>query len=129
MSRTPSANGNNPKALNDYVSNQQSTFRSRLLTYTVATGRLVREGSVWPGVSYVVHGWARIVTLTIGIGALNWATGETVAVKEIQLANIPKAELSDIMVRLMDHAPALDRFTYAPHKSEIDLLKNLNVCV
>ena len=32
-------------------------------------------------------------------GALNWATGETVAVKEIQLANIPKAELGEIMVR------------------------------
>ncbi|KAG6335620.1 hypothetical protein ID866_3477 [Astraeus odoratus] len=40
-------------------------------------------------------------------GALNWATGETVAVKEIQLSNIPKGELSQIM-------------------SEIDLLKNLN---
>ncbi|KAG6902525.1 hypothetical protein C0995_015343 [Termitomyces sp. Mi166 len=40
--------------------------------------------------------------------ALNWATGETVAVKEIQLSNIPKAELGEIM-------------------SEIDLLKNLNV--
>ncbi|KAK2465312.1 hypothetical protein APHAL10511_002666 [Amanita phalloides] len=39
--------------------------------------------------------------------ALNWATGETVAVKEIQLTNIPKAELGEIM-------------------SEIDLLKNLN---
>lgn len=39
--------------------------------------------------------------------ALNWATGETVAVKEIQLANIPKGELGEIM-------------------SEIDLLKNLN---
>ena len=31
-------------------------------------------------------------------GALNWATGETVAVKEIQLSNIPKAELGEIMV-------------------------------
>lgn len=39
--------------------------------------------------------------------ALNWATGETVAVKEIQLSNIPKGELPEIM-------------------SEIDLLKNLN---
>ncbi|KAF8158498.1 hypothetical protein B0H34DRAFT_709124 [Crassisporium funariophilum] len=39
--------------------------------------------------------------------ALNWATGETVAVKEIQLTNIPKGELGEIM-------------------SEIDLLKNLN---
>ncbi|KII90830.1 hypothetical protein PLICRDRAFT_107006 [Plicaturopsis crispa FD-325 SS-3] len=39
--------------------------------------------------------------------ALNWATGETVAVKEIQLSNIPKGEIGEIM-------------------SEIDLLKNLN---
>ncbi|TFY66122.1 hypothetical protein EVG20_g4965 [Dentipellis fragilis] len=39
--------------------------------------------------------------------ALNWATGETVAVKEIQLSNIPKGEIGQIM-------------------SEIDLLKNLN---
>ncbi|KAF4577422.1 hypothetical protein EYR36_005410 [Pleurotus pulmonarius] len=39
--------------------------------------------------------------------ALNWATGETVAIKEIQLSNIPKSELGEIM-------------------SEIDLLKNLN---
>ncbi|THH10479.1 hypothetical protein EW145_g1305 [Phellinidium pouzarii] len=39
--------------------------------------------------------------------ALNWATGETVAVKEIELASIPKSELGEIM-------------------SEIDLLKNLN---
>ncbi|KZV90279.1 hypothetical protein EXIGLDRAFT_837889 [Exidia glandulosa HHB12029] len=39
--------------------------------------------------------------------ALNWTTGETVAVKQIQLSNIPKAELAEIM-------------------SEIDLLRNLN---
>ncbi|PWN48605.1 hypothetical protein IE53DRAFT_319044 [Violaceomyces palustris] len=38
---------------------------------------------------------------------LNWMTGETVAVKQIQLTNIPKSELGEIM-------------------SEIDLLKNLN---
>lgn len=31
---------------------------------------------------------------------MNWATGETVAVKEIQLSNIPKGELGQIMVRL-----------------------------
>jgi hypothetical protein len=30
-------------------------------------------------------------------GALNWTTGETVAVKQIQLANIPKVDLSEIM--------------------------------
>ncbi|GJE91912.1 Pkinase domain-containing protein [Phanerochaete sordida] len=39
--------------------------------------------------------------------ALNWETGETVAVKEIQLSNIPKSEIGQIM-------------------SEINLLKNLN---
>lgn len=39
--------------------------------------------------------------------ALKWATGEAVAIKEIQLSNIPKAELGEIM-------------------TEIDLLKNLN---
>lgn len=39
--------------------------------------------------------------------ALNWGTGETVAIKQIGLAALPKAELSVIM-------------------SEIDLLKNLN---
>ncbi|OCH90450.1 kinase-like protein [Obba rivulosa] len=39
--------------------------------------------------------------------ALNWVTGETVAIKEIQLSNIPKSEIGQIM-------------------SEIDLLKNLN---
>ncbi|PPR05399.1 hypothetical protein CVT24_008013 [Panaeolus cyanescens] len=39
--------------------------------------------------------------------ALNLSTGETVAVKEIQLSNIPKSELPEI-------------------QSEIDLLKNLN---
>jgi hypothetical protein len=32
-------------------------------------------------------------------GALNCATGETVAVKEIQLSNIPRGELGQIMVR------------------------------
>jgi len=36
------------------------------------------------------------------LGALNWATGETVAVKEIQLSNIPKGELGQIMVRVSD---------------------------
>ncbi|KAI5479767.1 STE/STE11/cdc15 protein kinase [Pseudohyphozyma bogoriensis] len=39
--------------------------------------------------------------------AFNWETGETVAVKQIGLSNIPKSELPDIM-------------------SEIDLLKNLH---
>ena len=39
-----------------------------------------------------------IIFLMILTGALNWATGETVAVKEIQLTNIPKGELGEIMV-------------------------------
>lgn len=30
--------------------------------------------------------------------ALNWTTGETVAIKKISLSDIPKAELGDIMV-------------------------------
>ncbi|KAI9811648.1 MAG: hypothetical protein M1827_005397 [Pycnora praestabilis] len=40
--------------------------------------------------------------------ALNWGTGETVAVKQVKLADLPKSELRVIML-------------------EIDLLKNLNV--
>lgn len=40
-------------------------------------------------------------------GALNWATGETVAVKEIQLSNIPKSDLGEIMVRT--HIQSLQR--------------------
>lgn len=39
--------------------------------------------------------------------ALNWSTGETVAIKQVRLADLPKAELKVIM-------------------QEIDLLKNLN---
>ena len=37
---------------------------------------------------------------TVFTGALNWTTGETVAVKQIQLASIPKADLSEIMASL-----------------------------
>ncbi|KAF7318500.1 Cytokinesis protein sepH [Mycena chlorophos] len=32
-----------------------------------------------------------------GQGALNWATGETVAVKEIQLSNVPKGGIAGVM--------------------------------
>lgn len=35
----------------------------------------------------------------VAAGALNFTNGETVAVKQIQLASIPKAELGEIMVR------------------------------
>lgn len=41
------------------------------------------------------------------IGALNWTTGETVAVKQIQLANIPKSELGEIMARTNIYATVL----------------------
>jgi hypothetical protein len=46
--------------------------------------------------------WSTPTPLNFGhvLGALNWATGETVAVKEIQLSNIPKGELGQIMVRM-----------------------------
>ncbi|KAG6853052.1 hypothetical protein C0991_007196 [Blastosporella zonata] len=54
-----------------------------------------------------LNDYVRVSQVSLLSGALNWATGETVAVKEIQLSNIPKAELGEIM-------------------SEIDLLKNLN---
>lgn len=57
--------------------------------------------------------------------ALNWATGETVAVKEIQLANIPKAELGEIMVRTHLYLHMCPTQIWI--QSEIDLLKNLNV--
>ena len=45
----------------------------------------------------------------LNAGALNWATGETVAVKEIEMANIPKSELGEIMVSIdcMRSVPAL----------------------
>ena len=59
------------------------------------------------------------------VGALNWATGETVAIKEITLSNIPKAELGEIMVRRTRPDARSTVLTCA--QSEIDLLKNLNV--
>lgn len=59
--------------------------------------------------------------------ALNWTTGETVAVKQIGLANIPKSDLPDIMVRLSSCPVAEQKLTLFDHmQSEIDLLKNLN---
>jgi len=50
-----------------------------------------------------------------------------VAVKEIQLSNIPKGELGQIMVRVGLSCAWLP-FLTACLQSEIDLLKNLNVC-
>lgn len=63
-----------------------------------ATRRLFGEGRFRSGLSYVTSLGFGTVKLTNLIGALNWATGETVAVKEITLSNIPKGELHQIMV-------------------------------
>jgi len=52
--------------------------------------------------------------LTANVGALNWATGETVAVKEIQLSNIPKGELGQIMVPLLLQMEASALFSSFP---------------
>jgi hypothetical protein len=46
----------------------------------------------------LIRASSRVESLCTITGALNWATGETVAVKEIQLSNIPKGELPEIMV-------------------------------
>jgi hypothetical protein len=47
---------------------------------------------------FTIESWAQSPCIPPLTGALNWATGETVAVKEIQLSNIPKGELGEIMV-------------------------------
>lgn len=72
------------------------------------------------------------------IGALNWATGETVAVKEIQLSNIPKSELGEIMVRsflpfsldIIIHSRARivrDRFIEEPECEPLDFWIRVSV--
>lgn len=75
----------------------------------VATWRFAWEGGVWAGLSCVGRGFLRR-DYAEGrfIGALNWATGETVAVKEIQLSNIPKGELGEIMVSDVDFGWTID---------------------
>ena len=52
-------------------------------------------------------------------GALNWATGETVAVKEIQLSNIPKGELPEIMVGGGKHVRVVATFIEAFHSPRL----------
>ena len=52
---------------------------------------------------HVIAGAERDRLQKFPTGALNMATGETVAVKEIQLSNIPKAELPEIQVALSSH--------------------------
>lgn len=57
--------------------------------------------------------------------ALNWNTGETVAVKQIKLVDLPKSELRVIMV-MWTTALALEALLIVS-QLEIDLLKNLDV--
>jgi serine/threonine protein kinase len=40
--------------------------------------------------------------------ALNWNTGETVAVKQVKLVDLPKSELRVIMVRILSQMLPLD---------------------
>ena len=56
-----------------------------------------REHSVKYTVRIILSGAQRLPYIRL-LGALNWATGETVAIKEIQLSNIPKSEIGQIMV-------------------------------
>ena len=75
-----------------------------------ATGRFVGEGRVRPSLPYVPLGLTGLDQPDHGgvlPGALNWATGETVAIKEIQLSNIPKSEIGQIMVRAIRVCPSL----------------------
>jgi hypothetical protein len=48
--------------------------------------------------------WLRMTLLRLSYlhcpGALNWTTGETVAIKQIQLSTIAKGDLGEIMVRV-----------------------------
>lgn len=66
----------------------------------VAIGRFSGKGRVRPGLPCVLRDLFTPHGLPDPpLGALNWATGETVAIKEIQLSNIPKSEIGQIMVR------------------------------
>ena len=99
------ANNGNAKLLNDYVRigaiSSMIPVCWTLVGSVTATRRLLRERCLRSGLSCVVYlrFWSsgRFIG-TDRSGALNWATGETVAVKEITLSNIPKGELSQIMV-------------------------------
>ena len=91
-----------------YGSNHRS-FPISLTAAVSATRRLSRERRVWSGLSCVLPTSPHRPRYPNSCsGALNWATGETVAVKEITLANIPKGEISQIMVgdrSLLHHRP------------------------
>ena len=58
---------------------------------------------------------------------LNLNTGETVAVKQIRMADLPKTELRVIMVCPQTHL--CEGSKLIGYQREIDLLKNLNVCL
>jgi serine/threonine protein kinase len=59
--------------------------------------------------------------------ALNWNTGETVAVKQIKLTDLPKSELRVIMVCHALIWSVYGRLRLMIKQLEIDLLKNLDV--
>ena len=86
------------RTLNDYV-RVRARARWRKAEVLAATWRLAREGRLWAGLSCVIPYSPVAIADVSYAGALNWATGETVAIKEITLSNIPKAELGEIMVR------------------------------
>ena len=62
---------------------------------------------------------SRVIQVCEVVGALNWATGETVAVKEITLSNIPKGELSQIMVSVIIFHLLLDLLRCCDGESEL----------
>jgi hypothetical protein len=96
----------NSKVLNDYV---RAILPTPLVTAWSISDQLTRSNSVilWERARLARFTVSRVLyaspspshSLGSRSGALNWATGETVAVKEIQLSNIPKGELGQIMVR------------------------------
>jgi hypothetical protein len=95
---------------------------------TPSARRNSEKRRVWAGVPYVVAaGWSVRFDPRTHPGTLNWATGETLAVKEIQLSNTPKGELGQLMVRVSPRCALLPFLTVCL-QSEIDLLKNLKIC-
>ena len=86
------------RTLNDYV-RVRPRARWRKAEVLAATRRLAGQGRLWAGLSCVKCYPRSAIARTPYEGALNWATGETVAIKVITLSNIPKAELGEIMVR------------------------------
>lgn len=99
-----SSKSGNSKSLNDYV--RSALFHNQW-------DKLFKCGSNWEirwekvllarfivRAFYIVDANESQSCVFGNIGALNLSTGETVAVKEIQLSNIPKSELPEIQVSL-----------------------------